>query len=68
MDGWITGLIVAAIQAIVTTIIGLVINNKWNKQKKEKTEFEELKESSFILNSLFPRKSLYVNSILSPIP
>ena len=44
MDGWITGLIVAAIQTIVTTIIGLVINSKWNKQKKEKLEFEQLKE------------------------
>ena len=44
MDSWITGLIVATIQTIVTTIIGLVINNKWNKQKKEKTEFEKLKE------------------------
>ena len=44
MDGWITGIIVAAIQTIVTTIIGLVINSKWNKQKKEKIEFEQLKE------------------------
>ena len=44
MDSWITGLIVATIQTIVTTIIGLVINSKWNKQKKEKIEFEQLKE------------------------
>ena len=53
MDGWITGLIVAAIQTIVTTIIGLVINSKWNRQKKEKEELEKLREER--------RKQEYIN-------
>ena len=44
MDGWITGIIVGAIQTIVTTIIGLVINSKWNRQKKEKEELEKFRE------------------------
>ena len=43
MDSWITGVIIGAIQTIVTTIIGLVINSKWNRQKKEKEELEKLR-------------------------
>ena len=53
MDGWITGIIVGAIQTIVTTIIGLVINSKWNRQKKEKEELEKLREER--------RKQEYIN-------
>lgn len=44
MDGWVIGIIVAVIQTIVTTIAGLLIKAKWDKEKKEKEELETLRE------------------------
>ena len=50
MEGWVIGIIVAAVQTVVTTIIGtilgLVIKNKWEKHKKESEELEKLRENA----------------------
>lgn len=44
MDGWIVGIIVAAVETALTTIVGLIIKAKWDKAKKEKEELEALRE------------------------
>lgn len=54
MEGWVIGIIVAAIQTIVTTIIGtilgLIIKNKWEKNKKERNELDKLREEKRAAN------------------
>ncbi len=44
MDGWVIGIIVAAVQTVITTIAGLLVKAKWDKEKKEKEELEQLRE------------------------
>ena len=44
MDGWIVGIIIAAVETALTTIVGLIIKAKRDKAKKEKEELETLKE------------------------
>ncbi len=44
LDGVVIGLIVAAVQTVITTIAGLIIKAKWDKEKKAKEELEKLRE------------------------
>ena len=48
MDNWVIGVIVAVVQTVITTtvatIVGIIIKNKWEKEKKEKEELETLRE------------------------
>ena len=44
MEGVIIGLIVAAVQTVITTIVGLIIKAKWDKEKKNRSELERLRE------------------------
>lgn len=44
MEGWIVGLIMGAIELVITTILGLIIKTWWNKKQKEKEELEKLRE------------------------
>lgn len=44
MEAWVVGLIMGAIELIITTVLGLIIKAWWNKKQKEKEELEALRE------------------------
>lgn len=44
MEAWIVGLIMGAVELIITTVLGLIIKSWWNKKQKEKEELEQLRE------------------------
>ena len=46
MEGWIVGLIMGAVELVITTILGLFIKTWWNKKQKEKEELEKLREEN----------------------
>lgn len=48
MEAWIVGLIMGAIELVITTVLGLLIKTWWTKKQKEKQELEELREQQRI--------------------
>ena len=44
VSAWIAGIVLVAVQCVITTIIGLIIKREWEKKNKKDAEYKRLKE------------------------
>lgn len=44
VETWIVGILLTAVELIITTVLGLIIKKAWDKKEKEHQELEALRE------------------------
>lgn len=44
VETWIVGILLTAVEIVITTVLGLIIKKAWDKKEKERQELETLRE------------------------
>lgn len=44
VETWIVGILLTAVEIVITTVLGLIIKRAWDKKEKERQELEALRE------------------------